>query len=693
MLFSNNHIMKEKIIFYKMKKSIQHYNFLLKNLTGLFLLFFVFICHAQKNRNVWLDELNVKSFSEGIPGISTNSNASGAQMKIAGTDFARGVGVQSYSALAFFLDGNADRFSAWVGADDASAPQAAMKFYVIGDKKILFASKEMKAGSQPEKINVSLSGIKRLGLLVMVDSANIWKSYGNWADAQLAMKNDFMPVQIPNSDKKYILTPASSKSPRINSAKIYGATPGNPFSYAIAVSGLQPIKFATYNLPKGLALDPLTGIISGKVDKRGTYIVTLNASNKWGRTNKKLTIKIGDTIALTPPIGWNGWNSWAREIDQKKVVSSANAMVSKGLRNHGWVYINIDDAWQGQRGGKYNAIQPNEKFNGFRQMIGYIHSLGLKIGLYSTPWISSYAGYPGGSSNFVSGIYPDSIRNNKRAYRYTGKYRFETADAKQMAEWGIDYLKYDWHIDVDAAARMSSALKNSGRDIVYSLSNSAPFANVADWQQLANLWRTGPDIRDSWMSLYYSAFSLDKWAPFSGPGHWNDPDMLIVGNVTTGANMHPTRLTPDEQYAHLSLFSLLSAPLLIGCPIEQLDSFTLNLLCNDEVLEIDQDPKGIAARLVSFENDVQVWLKPMEDGSYAVGLFNIDGFGKTPQSFFRWGDEQPRSFEFNFSKLGLKGKWKLRDVWRQKNIGLFDAPYKTEIPHHGVVLLRMFPKQ
>ena len=155
--------------------------------------------------------------------------------------------------------------------------------------------------------------------------------------------------------------------------------------------------------------------------------------------------------------------------------------------------------------------------------------------------------------------------------------------------------------------------------------------------------------------------------------------------------MHPTRLTPDEQYSHVSLFSLLSAPLLIGCPIEQLDSFTVSLLSNDEVLEIDQDPLGLSARLLLEENEVQVWVKPMEDGSYAVGLFNIDGFGKTPQSFFRWGDEKDRSFDFDLAKVGLKGKWKLRDVWRQKDLGISEGVYKTHIPHHGVVLLRMYP--
>jgi alpha-galactosidase len=227
---------------------------------------------------------------------------------------------------------------------------------------------------------------------------------------------------------------------------------------------------------------------------------------------------------------------------------------------------------------------------------------------------------------------------------------------------------------------------------VYSLSNSAPFSLAKEWSVLANAWRTGPDIRDSWLSLFVSAFTLDKWAPFAGPGHWNDPDMMILGNVTTGAKLHPTRLTADEQYSHVSLFALLSAPLLIGCPIEQLDAFTLNLLTNDEVIDIDQDPLGKSARLILNDGNVQVWLKPLEDGSYAVGLFNINGFGKTPQSYFRWGDEEARTYTLDFSKLGLKGRWVARDVWKQLDLGSFKKSFTTEIRHHGVKLIRIFPK-
>ncbi len=505
------------------------------------------------------------------------------------------------------------------------------------------------------------------------------------------MAGDELPEPVPNSDEKIILTPAPAETPRINSPAIFGATPGNPFLYTIVAGGQKPIIFSANRLPDGLTLDSLTGIISGLVTKKGTYPVLLQARNEKGKASKLLTIKIGNNIGLTPPMGWNGWNSWAREIDREKVIASAHAMVNMGLKDHGWTYINIDDAWQGPRAGKYHAIQPNEKFPDFPGMIAEIHSLGLKAGLYSTPWITSYAGYPGGSSNSENGAFPDSVRDNKRAYRYVGQYTFEENDARQMAEWGIDYLKYDWRLEVPSAERMAAALKNSGRDIFYSLSNSASFAHAEDWSRIANAWRTGPDIRDSWHSLHFSAFTIDPWAPFAGPGHWNDPDMLIIGNVSTGMELHPTRLTPNEQYSHVSLFSLLAAPLLIGCPIEQLDDFTLNLLTNDEVIEINQDPLGRPGSMVVEKDGVQIRVKQLHDGSCAVGLFHVGDYGKTPQSYFRWGDEKPTSFTFHLKHAGLTGKWKLRDVWRQKDLGVFENTFSAEIPHHGVILLRLYP--
>ena len=659
-------------------------------LLGLFFLIASTTSQAQKTNQIWLDDLDIPSFSDGIHGVSTKACASGEPIQLGGVKYSRGLGISQIGLMVFQLDGNATQFSAIVGADDNANKATETHFYILGDRKILFESGPMKVGGVPKKININLTGVKRFGILVKTEASS-QKFYSDIANAQFTMLENTMPQPIANDGERYILTPAVAKTPRINSPKIFGAKPGSPFLFTVVATGEAPISYSADHLPNGLTIDSKTGIITGVLNKKGTYLVTMKANNNFGAAQKQLIIKIGYTISLTPPIGWNGWNSWARLIDREKVIASANAMVNMGLSKHGWTYINIDDGWQGYRTANNYALQPNKKFPDFKGMIDEIHSKGLKLGLYSTPWITSYAGFGGGSSNFEDGALPDSIINNKRSFRYIGKYRFEKQDAIQMAQWGVDYLKYDWRIELGSAERMSEALKKSGRDIIYSLSNSAPFNLVKDWARVSEAWRTGPDIRDSWLSLYVSAFTLDKWGPYGGPGHWNDPDMMILGNVTTGAKLHPTRLTPNEQYSHVSLFSLLAGPILIGCPIEQLDAFTLNLLSNDEVIEVNQDPLGKSARLFLEEQGVQVWLKPLEQGAYAVGIFNTADFGKTPASYFRWEDEQSANYNLYFNKLKLKGLFNVRNVWTQKEIAANAKSFKATVPHHGVVLLKLTP--
>ncbi|WP_259014597.1 NPCBM/NEW2 domain-containing protein [Emticicia fluvialis] len=649
---------------------------------------------AQQTQTIWLDDLPIQSFSEGLRPAVGKKNYQGDTLRINGRRYSRGIGAQSPCVLAFALNGHARSFTALIGADDMGNKDLPLTFYVLGDGKVLFESKPIRIGDTPQPVSVNLQGIKQLGLLVTdpVGGINNKRTYCNWIDARLEMAAGHAPEHVITQGEKYILTPRPSAKPRINSARLFGATPGNPFLYTIAATGQKPLSFAASPLPNGLVLDIRTGIITGKVTQKGTYQTTISASNALGVSTRNLTIVIGDTIALTPPIGWNGWNSWEANIDREKVMASADAMVKSGLKDHGWTYINIDDAWQGEHSGPESALQPNSKFPDMKGLFDYIHSLGLKAGLYSTPYISSYGGYAGASSDFEKGgENHESIIVNRRSFNRIAKYRFEEADARQMAAWGVDFLKYDWRIDVNSAERMRNALNKSGRDVVFSLSNNAPFDKVKDWVRTSNMYRTGPDIKDSWTSLYMTSFSLDKWSPYSGHGHWADPDMMIVGKVAIGSEMHDTRLTPDEQYSHVSLFSLLAAPLLIGCPIEQLDDFTLNLLSNDEVIEINQDPLGKAARLIDNKNGVEIWKKPLEDGSFAIGLFYTADFGKSPESYFHWGNEKPTVFTLNLAEIGLSGNYQLRDVWRQKNLGRFSSTYKTPIRHHGVVLLRATP--
>ena len=268
----------------------------------------------------------------------------------------------------------------------------------------------------------------------------------------------FLAAQPAPDYRAYILTPPAPAEPRINGPKVYGARPGADFLFRIPATGERPMAFSAEGLPKGLALDTQSGIITGRVRKEGEYRVTLKARNAHGEAQRELRIVVGGQIALTPPMGWNSWNVWGNTVNQEKVEAAARAMVESGLADYGWSYINIDDGWQGLRGGAYNAIQPNGKFPDMKGMVDRIHALGLKAGIYSSPWAGTYAGHIGTTCDREDGIYwwveqgivdADMKLDRKQKdvkredLRYFGEYSFARQDARQWADWGIDYLKYD----------------------------------------------------------------------------------------------------------------------------------------------------------------------------------------------------------------------------------------------------------
>ena len=493
------------------------------------------------------------------------------------------------------------------------------------------------------------------------------------------------PREQAPASRDYILTPKPSPKPRINGARVFGVRPGNPFLFTIAATGQRPMRFTAENLPRGLRLDENSGRISGVVARPGTYRVLLRAENALGRAEREFGIVVGERIALTPPMGSNTWNCWGPHINEQIIRRNAEAFIKYGLADHGWTYINIDDGWAGNRGGEYNALEGNEKFPDMQTLADYVHGLGLKIGVYSTPFQMTYEGTTGGSSDDPTGKRDPAFQRGSG--RSVGKYVFANEDALQWAKWGIDYLKYDWWIaDPERAQQMSDALRACGRDIVYSVCNGAGFRwtgverHADRLSRVANLWRTGDDITDTWESVVESGFTQDRWALLAGPGHWNDPDMLVVGNVGWGTKQHPSRLTPDEQYTHISLWCLLSAPLLIGSNVAELDEFTLRLLTNDEVLDVDQDPLGRQARMIDRGGDgyrCEVWSKEMEDGTKAIGLFNRN--------------DSPVPVRVMWTDARLQGRQIVRDLWRQKDLGVFDREFEIKVPGHGVVLVRIRP--
>lgn len=356
-------------------------------------------------------------------------------------------------------------------------------------------------------------------------------------------------------------------------------------------------------------------------------------------------------LAKTPPMGWNSWNKFHRNVNDKVVREIADAMASNGMKDAGYVYVNIDDTWEGARDAQ-GVLQSNEKFPDMKALADYVHSKGLKIGIYSSPGPKTCAGFE-------------------------GSFGHEDQDAKTWAGWGFDYLKYDWCsgsrvYDVKSMpavyAKMGEALLKSGRPMVYSLCQYG-WQNVGEWGARVggNLWRTTGDIGDRWQSMAHIGFDLQPGREkFAGPGHWNDPDMLEIGNGG---------MTGDEYRTHMSLWSILAAPLLAGNDLRNMSKETLEILTNREVLAVDQDSLGKQGVRVAKDGDLEVWAKPLADGSQAVGLFNRGT--AAAQVTARWPD------------LGLSGERKVRDLWALQDRGKFADKFEAQVPAHGVIMIKI----
>jgi alpha-galactosidase len=356
-------------------------------------------------------------------------------------------------------------------------------------------------------------------------------------------------------------------------------------------------------------------------------------------------------LAGTPPMGWNSWNHFAERVDDAVVRRAADAMVSSGMAAAGYAYINIDDTWESGRDPGGNIV-PNRKFPDMKALAYYVHARGLKLGIYSSPGPVTCGGYE-------------------------GSYGHEEQDARTYAGWGIDYLKYDWcsagriYPTTELRAvyqKMGEALGRCGRAIVFSLCEYG-MVDVWTWGPRVggNLWRTTGDISDNWKSMSDIGFNQGRLAPYAGPGHWNDPDMLEVGNGG---------MTAEEYRTHFSLWSMLAAPLMAGNDLGGMSAETREILTNREVIAIDQDPLGREAARVSDAAGVEVWVRPLADGGHAVGIFN------------RNPDARPAGFPWAAAGLASP-PGNVRDLWRHESVAPEAGGYHGLVPGHGVVLLRV----
>ena len=368
-------------------------------------------------------------------------------------------------------------------------------------------------------------------------------------------------------------------------------------------------------------------------------------------------------VAQTPPMGWNSWNYFAGKVTDKDIRDSADQIVATGMKDAGYVYVNIDDTWEGQRDAS-GVLHSNSKFPDMKALADYVHSKGLKIGIYSSPGPKTCAGYE-------------------------ASYGHEEQDAQLYASWGIDYLKYDlcsfigdvmvkqapddkaaqMKIMIAAYDKMDKALKATGRPIVYSFCQYGWDA-VWEWAPSVggNLWRTTGDIYPAWDRMYAIVSQQDGLESYAGPGHWNDPDMLEVGNG---------KLSVEENRSHFTWWAMLAAPLLAGNDLPNMKPAIHDILTNRDVIAIDQDPLGKQGKKAYANGEVEVWTRHLKGGALAIAVFNVgsDRYSTHP-------------FHLNLGKLGLHGPQTGKDLWTGKPITLTNDQ-AIELPSHNVLLVRI----
>jgi alpha-galactosidase len=634
---------------------------------------------------VWLDSLDLSKEPMRRPRRPRGETAPPPPLTFAlgGASYAHAVPLVSDGDIEVALGGAAERFQAVVGLDDTvAAGSGSVLFGAWIDGRKVFDSGIMRGGDAPKPVSLDLTGAHSLVLAMNDANDGTGSDTAEWGGALVTMKpGEHAPTLMHRSGPPPHIAPSRSAAPMINFPRITGATPGRPFLFRIPASGDGELTFSATNLPAGLTLDSKTGILSGSLRSAARTDVPVTVRNAAGQTSSAVITIVGGQhmLALTPPLGWNSWNVWGGNVTAEHVRAAADARVSSGLAAQGYTYINIDDAWEagwhkGPNGrndrnagrGPDGEILTNEKFPDMKALVDYIHSKGLKAGIYSGPGPATCQGL-------------------------AGSYQHEEQDARTWAKWGFDYIKYDWcsYSDVEPRDRnaprdalekpyrvMRNVLDTLDRDFVFSLCQYG-WGKVWEWggEVGGNLWRVTGDITDTWPSMSSIGFQQTGHEQYAGPGHWNDTDMLVVGHLGWGRidPPRPTNLTYDEQLTHISLWALQAAPLLIGADLSQIDDFTRDLLGNREVIAVDQDPLGKAAHRVTSDGWTEVWARPLADGRVAVGLFN-----RSPVA---------TSVQVTLADIGIKDEGvPVRFPWMHTDGETVKRAYQASVPAHGVVL-------
>lgn len=505
---------------------------------------------------------------------------------------------------------------------------------------------------------------------------------------------------------KEILTPVPADSPRINGPKVYGVRPGNPIIYRVPAQGLRPIRFAASGLPEGVKLDAEQGILSGPAPMQpGVYPITFTAKNQHGEVSRPFKLLVGNALALTPPTGWNSWGGQMVNVDDAVMRKAADVFVERGLADVGFQYVGIDDCWMrltpemyenrhpstvtkhasydykatgtiGPIRDELGNILPNGKFPDMKALTDYIHGKGLKAGIYSSPGVKTCQGW-------------------------AGSYGHECADADQYAKWGFDLLKYDLcsgsefqgrlksrvpdFQSMDLWAPMSSYLRSQNRDILFNL---CQYGKDAPWTWAPELgiqsWRTGGDLNHNVRNYFKQALRIaTELRAFNKPGQWSDPDFMYIHRIRDVKKMGEPSveipLNTNQRYQYVTLWSIICAPFFFSCDIENIDDFTVRLLGNADVMNLNQDELGHTAEVIrNDERKETVMLKRLSDGSKALAVFNRDA-------------QHDATLTVNWKDIGVGEEAEVFDVWRQKSLGSIRDGIAVQLSPDGVSLFVIRP--
>ncbi len=637
----------------------------------------LFVSGQTDAGTVWMDELDLGAIYQGWGEPKVGTSVQSKPLRLDGKTFKRGIGSHATGAIHVALDGQAERFQATVGVNDGTRGRGTVTITAYGDETVLFRSEILRGGGAPVELDLGLTGIRHLVLVMGDGGDDISYDHVDWADAKFVVKGDDPKIVPPAEEERVMLTPKPPREPRINGPRITGVRPGRPLLFRIPCTGARPMRFAVEGLPEGLEVERETGYITGRIadETHRTYHTTLVAENAHGRAERALRIAVGETLALTPPMGYNHWYAHYNRITDAMMREAADVMVETGMADVGYQYVNIDDCWMNApkyddpmrvgplRDDDGNLI-PNQHFPDMKALTDYIHAKGLRAGAYISPGPLTCAGF-------------------------AGSWEHEEQDARQFAEWGFDFLKYDWCSYTKVAKddsleelkkpyfKMSALLRKQERDMVLNLCQYG-MGDVWKWGEEVggHCWRTAGDLGFELTGYHRVALRNAAFHPYARPGAWNDPDYLLIGRVGKAHGMgepEPCPLTPNEQYSYMSLWCLMASPLFFSGDMASLDAFTLNVLCNPEVIDINQDPLGKQGYPVAERGEAEVWKKELEDGSLAVGLFNRA--------------EVAQAVTVKWEDIGVDGEQALRDLWRHEDLGNFENEFSVKIPRHGVLLL------